>query len=300
MPKVIPGTSHEALAFMLQHWRNLFKISAIPIAIYMLGGWFQINAMVDMYRKMATFVHGDRIDPAFIGSYMRMMGFSMLISFFGLFAITWIFVRIVRFHDSDQAGWFNFDKSSVKATLMTLVYAIGITMLSGLSYMAMFIVLMLLVAIFGAVANGAVVGVVAVVGVFAAIGTFQWVLFRFLVGLPGVALGHSPDFFRDLWPLSRGESWAVPLRVWTVTLATYVPFMVILAWFVLPPMMDLAQKTRPGGAPLPPDVVFPLIADMMESFKPAMAFSVLLLLPLAWFLSLLMAISFRRFRDRQK
>ncbi len=60
-----------------------------------------------------------------------------------------------------------------------------------------------------------------------------WFGSRFAVGLPAVALGKTPDFFKDMWRLSRGESWGIPLRLlglYAIMLIILIPVMALFGY----------------------------------------------------------------------
>lgn len=297
--KVLPGASREALGFLLAHWRDLAKVSAIPILVYLVQTYWQLNVMAGFYRNMAGMMDGQTIDPAFFASYMRNMGLIMLASLVGFCLLGTMFVQIIRFQRKGNAQWLLTDVAGLKAAGMTLVYGLGISMLTMLVYLGAILGFALAVGLLAALlgnSGAVVVAIIFVVGVFAILAGLYWFMFRFFVGLPGVALGSSPDFFRDMWPLSKGESWGVPLRMLLATLVAYVPITIVMLLFFADTYRDLFAAMATGEDN--PALMFPLLADMMERMAPFTVVSMLLFLPFMWFFTLLLGVAFQRFRSR--
>ncbi len=301
--KVLPGASREALGFIAAHWKSLLKMSIIPFLAYLIVSIIQIKSASAMYRAMG----GAAGSPEFIGAYTRSMGVSLLGSLVAFSLLGLLFAQIIRFHKTGVADWLMTDKAGVVAGLMTLVYGIGIAMLTMLAYIACvfgFGILAVIVGlIFGAIFGGSAVvgalaGVLGVIGIFALLASLYWFMFRFMVGLPGVALGSSPDFFKDMWPLAKGESWGLPLRMIVATLVAYVPMFVVLVIFAWPAIAEMVNKMPQPGSADNPAVLFPIMADLMDRMLPASVAMMLVYIPFMWFMTLLLGIAFQRFRGR--
>jgi hypothetical protein len=306
MVKVLPGASREAVSFVSSHWRDLLKMSLIPVALYMLSVAVQLKSMAGLYRSMGSMVHGDKIDPAFFGTYLRTMSATMLFSLLGAIALGWLFVHIIRFQRNGTASWLLLDKAGMKATLMTLLYGLGMVMLTLAAYFCAiigFVIFALVAAAIMGSGSGsggeAIVAVMAVMAFVVIVAFLYWFLFRFLVGLPGVALGHSPDFFRDIWPLARGESFGVPLRMLAATLVVYVPITLLAFGFMFPVIREMIDALSDQSAQQSPEQVFSLIADMMDRLLPMTIVITLIFMPFMWFMTLLLGVAFQRFRDKQ-
>ena len=298
MQKVIPGSSREALAFIGQHWKNLLLISLIPVACQIIVSYWQIHQMAGLYRNIGEIAPNGMPGPEFWSNYFKTMSWSGLGSILVGFLLAMMFSQIVRYRKGAAASLLPADKASWKAAGMTTVYAIGIVMLTMVAYIVVVfgvaIVAGILGFIFGKMGGaGAVFGalfvVTAIVGFLAFL---MWFFFRFMVGLPGVALGHSPDFFKDLWALAKGESWAVPLRFLLAIIIAYIP-LGILFGFAFTGMFDVVHQN-----PENPLAMMPAMADMMERMAPISVISALIMLPFNWFFMLLLAVSFDRFLGR--
>ena len=304
MEKVLRGSSREALGFLFSHWRALLQISAIPLIFYGLATFWQIRSMAGMYRNMGTMIVGDQINPAFLGEYFRTMGLTMIGSLVGAAFMVLMFVQIIRFHNNGEVRWLITDKAGLKAALFTLLYGIGIMMLTMLAYMgALFAVLIISIipAIFlsGSTSSGIALGVLMFFGIAGVLAFLYWFMFRFMVGLPGVALGNTPDFFKDMWPLSKGETWGFPLRVIFASILAYIPLGLIMGLTMWSAIKEMINNPALQGGSDNPQVIFPLLADMMENLAYTSLLSMIIMVPFMWFMIVLMSIAFQRFRDRQ-
>lgn len=304
MQKVLPGTSREALGIVFSQWRSLLQISAIPLVFYGLATFWQIRTMGNMYRSMGSMIVGDKINPAFFGEYFKSMGLTMIGSLLGAGFMVLMFVQIIRFHNSGEVRWLITDKAGLKASLFTLLYAIGIMMLTMLAYVGALIALLIVSIIpallLGGSGSGAVgAGILMFIGILCLLAFLYWFMFRFMVGLPGVALGSTPDFFKDMWPLSKGETWGLPLRVIGSMLVAYIPIMIIMGLFMWPTLKDLMNNPALQLGNDNPELVFPLVADIMDDMSYAMLASMIIMVPFMWYMTLLLAIAFQRFRERQ-
>jgi hypothetical protein len=304
--KVLPGASREALGFIAVHWKSLLKMSIIPFLAYLIVSIIQIKSAGAMYRAMGN-AGATGMSPDFMSAYTRSMGVSLFGSLVAFSLLGLLFAQIIRFQKTGVADWLMTDKAGIVAGLMTLVYGIGITMLTLLVYLGCvfgFGILAVIVGlVFGAVFGGnAVAGVLAAllgfVGILALLAGLYWFMFRFMVGLPGVALGSSPDFFKDMWPLSKGESWGLPLRMILASLVAYVPMLVVLGIFAWPAIVDMVSKMPQPGSAENPAVMFPVMADLMDRMLPATVAMMAVYIPFMWFMTLLLGIAFQRFRGR--
>ena len=305
--KVLPGASREALAFIAMHWKNLLKMSVLPFAVYLAVAVFQLRNMGNLYRNMGSMTDAQSLNPNFMGEYMRGMGVSMIGSLLAFGLLGLLFAQIIRFHKTGEAKWLMTDKAGIAAGLMTLVYGIGISMLTMLVYFGSILGFGILAVIFGLIfgallGSNAIAGVLAAIigitGIFAILAGLYWFMFRFMVGLPGVALGSSPDFFKDMWPLSKGESWGLPLRMILATLIAYVPMLFVLAIFAGPSFMDMITNVSKLENTNDPAAMFPIMADLMDQMLPATVAMMVVYVPFMWFMTLLLGIAFQRFRGR--
>jgi hypothetical protein len=305
--KVLPGSSREALSFIAVHWKSLLKMSLLPFAAYIVVAVLQIRSMSSFYRSFGSLTAGNGINPTFMGSYMQGMALSMLGSLVAMCLFGLLFAQIVRFHKTGVAEWLMTDKASISAGMMTLVYSIGIVMLTLLAYIVGVIAVAIVAVIVGLILSliftgNTAAGVLSVLlgaaSLVVFIGGLYWFMFRLFVGLPGVALGSSPDFFRDMWPLSKGESWGLPMRMLLATVIAYVPILLVLSFFIGPAWFEMVGQMSQAQNADNPQVMFPLMADMMEQMMPATLVMALVYMPFMWFSALLLAIAFQRFRAR--
>ncbi len=301
MNKVLPGTAREALGFIAVHWMSLLKMSVIPYALYLAVNIYQLKSLGSLYRRMGEAMTNPAANPDFMGSYMSGMALSSLVSFLAIAVLGLLFAQIIRFHKTGVADWFMMDKAGLGAGLMTLVYGIGITLLTLLVYIGGVIAFAIVMALLGVVFGGgsagmALIGVFGTVGILGLVAGLYWFMFRFMVGLPGVALGSSPDFFKDMWPLSKGESWGVPGRMFLATIVAYIPMIFIFLIFGGTMFSDFVDAMSQQSTN--PTAVFPVMANMMENMLPISIAMTVVLMPFMWFMALLLGIAFQRFRAR--
>jgi multisubunit Na+/H+ antiporter MnhG subunit len=216
-------------------------------------------------------------------------------------AMVWLFVRIVRFYALGEMPWLGLSKATVVATLMTLLYALGIYMLVFVVSIPAAIIVMISAA-FAEATYGTSAGAGAAIFLFVApamlaIGVaMPWIACRLIVGLPPVALGKSPDFMKDMWQLSSGETWGLPLRLLAINLAALPIFglaALAIMWPVFSELLTPAKGVPAGTFPL--ELFQTAIAQML----PGQAVFFALQLPLIWFATLVLTEANRRFLNRR-
>jgi hypothetical protein len=308
MNKVLPGISREAWGFLTGNFSSLVKLSVVPALAYVTLSIFQIKSMANLYRSLGTMTVDGNIDPHFMGNYFRGMGLMSLSSLLGMIVLCNLFVSIIRFQKTGEVSWLITDRAGIIASLMTFLYGLGIMMLTMLVYIGAILGGAILAAIIGAIGamlfGGSTMAAVLLVvlliaSIFALFAGLYWFMFRFLVALPGVALGSSPDFFKDMWPLAKGEGWGLPWRALLATIVAYIPIGIVtmlLMGSALGPLFSNPAFT--DGKQNPADV-FPLMADVLDSMAPLSAVSVVLFMPFIWFMSLMLGAAFQRFRNKQ-
>ena len=299
---VLPGTSRTVLGFMAAHWAPLIQLSVVPVAVVMAmslaAGWAISGVFGEL---MALQVNPDvPLEPGMMRAVMRAQGLSMLLNLVGGLAMVWLFVRVVRYYALGELSWASFGPGGLKPVLLTALYGLGIGFLTLLVYVGGVIILAIVTAVIAAVAGagdggGAAILAIVVIGAsFIALVAFVlWFLCRFAVALPAVALGTSPDFFKGMWPLSKGETWGMPLRIIlssVVFAIVLVPVIGLAAWPYFSALMDTAQ------AGTIPD------ADQMHVIWRRLvlvgALGLVVQIPWLWFNSLLLAEACRRFMGR--
>ncbi len=303
MEKVLPGTSHAVLAFIRQRWADLLQVSLLPVAIVAVVAVVQFMSIKSLFATLLGVQDLAQIGPQVFGRLMQFYGFLALAGLISLLVFVWLYVRIVRLYALDENYWVGLNGPVIKATLMTTIYGIGIYLLTAVAYVAAAIAVMIAMAILGALAasasdSGWVAALMAILTVplFAALPVFLiWFLCRFMVGLPAVALGRSPDFFREMWALSKGESWGVPMRLLFGTLVFLViaiPVMGLAMWPMISDISGLARTAESGRIPLE------TIQKIVNRMVPAQIAMGLVQMPLIWYSVLLFAEAYRRFTAR--
>lgn len=305
MDKVLPGTTHAVLGFVRRRWADLLQVTILPMAIVVAIGVVQYLAIWPLFSDFFDMAAGGQVDPRILGKLMRFYGFIALSGLMSMLVFVWLYVRIVRLYALDENYWVGLNGTVVKATLMTTIYGIGIYLLTMLAYFAGFIALMIVVAIGGAVAAAAggngllnVLLAIMAIPIFTALPLLLiWFFCRFMVGLPAVALGRSPDFFSEMWALSKGESWGAPLRLlfgFLILFVIAVPVMVLAMWPMISEISELA-KTAEGGRPTPE-----MFETMMNRMAPVQIAMLVVQIPLIWYSTLIFAEAYRRFTAKRR
>ena len=82
-------------------------------------------------------------------------------------------------------------------------------------------------------------------------------------------------------------------------LVAYIPILIIIGLFLWPTLKDVMNNPafQPGNEN--PQLALPLIADIMDNMAYAMILSMIVMVPFMWYMTLLLAIAFQRFRNRQ-
>ncbi len=304
MNKVLAGSSKEALTFLSVHWRGLLSISIVPMIIIIAIAWYQIQGMGVMFEFMAAQAqNGDKIDPATFPKF-----FSGMMTFYGvglisLFATVWLFVRIVRFWKNGAGAMFGVTEGELGATFMTIVYGVGMLFLTLAVYVVGIIAFAIAAAIVAAIGMAiSDTTVLAAIGMFLlivalGIGIFGLVVFfyRFLVGLPGVALGEVPGFFSDIWPLAKGESFALPLRVLMWTIVGAIPILILASIFSFPLMIEIQDQLKGQN---PPEITPAMMSRIFSVMAPLQMINLVVQIPLIWLLSVLLSVAHFRFRKK--
>lgn len=301
--KVLPGTSHEVWTYMKTQWTGLLQVSLLPMAVVMLVLFIQTRMMASTFALFAALEDPRQLPPGFMQEMMRGYGWMFVLGILGGFCFVWLFVRVVRLRELGEKPWLGFTKPALTATLMTLIYAIGIYFLTMIAYFATAVAVLVPLSLVAALMASSVpaAGVVAFVlmfpALFAVMAVLIWFFLRLAVGLPAVALGKSPDFMRDMWKLSEGESWGLPLRfagLYVVILPAFVVVAAVFFWPVFGDIVELSRTPPPSGK-----AHLELFQRFLDRMLPAQLVFMLIQLPVIWFVSLLLTEGNRRFLHRR-
>ena len=240
--KVLGGSLRKTFAFFFAEWRSLLGVCLAPLVASIVLAVAQMAMFRYFFEKMmGTMLPGEfnpeALNPVMFNAMIQLQAFSIVSQIITLLVTAYLLVRIVRLYMYGERGVFDFSKPVITASLMTALYSLGIIVLTMVVFVvAFFLVMILVMIIVGMAALGPsnslgeiLLLVLLMSGGGTAVSLFVlWFGARFAVGLPAVALGKAPDFFTEMWRLSRGESWGVPLRL----VALYV-----LMWIVLLPVV---------------------------------------------------------------
>jgi hypothetical protein len=301
MDKVLPGSSRAAFDFIGQHWQGLVRVSVIPMALIFIVSWIQLQNMSGVFEFMAMQAKlGNKMDSAAMAPFFAKMSKVYALGLIPIFSFIWIFVRIVRFWKTGEGEVFGFTKGEFGATFLTIVYGLGMILLTGLVYIGALLAFALVGGVGAAIFGGtslAVAGsfVLIVVGIVCLLGIFVF-MYRFIVGLPGIALGEVPGFFSDIWPLAKGESFGLPLRLLLWTLVAAIPITIIAFMFQFPLMTEIQDQLMTQEKP---EMTPALISQLMRTMIPMQIVNMILQLPLIWFSSILLTEAHFRFRKKR-
>jgi hypothetical protein len=300
MDKVLSGSSRASIQFVLEHWQGLLKISIVPLLMLIAIAWYQIQGMGAMFEYLAMQASlGDKMDPAQSLKFLSSMSGVYAVGLLSVAVFVWLFVRIVRFWKNGVGEMFGVTEGEFGATFMTILYSVGIMLLTGLVYLGGIIAAVIIGAI-GAVILGnsalAVLGtiVLAIAAIAAFLGLFVFI-YRFLVGLPGVALGEVPGFFSDIWPLSKGESFGLPMRIFLWSIVGAIPILIVLVAFQAPLMVDIESQLK---GQTDPKVTTEMMSQIFRTMAPVQVINIILQVPLIWFVSILLSEAHFRFRKK--
>lgn len=291
---MLKGSSRQVLSFITGHWVPLLQLSAVPLAATLLLSYIGFRIYIGAFGRMLDVSAGMPVDPAVMNQFFKAQGVMMLTGLLSLVVTTWLFVRVIRYYALGELSWASLGPGGVKPVLMTLLYAIGVGLLTAGVYFLTAIAVLIPMGILAAAAGTDHVVILVLLISIASIALIAFVLWfycRFAVGLPGVALGGSPDFFKDMWPLSKPDSWGLPLRfiammlvVWLVLLPVYG----LLFWGLFSEMFQHAKQNQ--GLMKPEDMV-----QMIGAMMPLNLVLAVVQVPLIWYASLLLAEAYRRF-----
>ncbi len=300
MTKVLPGSSRAAFDFVLKQWRGLINISLMPMAIILIVSWYQLQGLGTIFEFIAMQAKmGDKMEMAQIAPLMENLMKFYAVGFLALIAMVWLFVRVVRFWKTDQGSAFAVTQGEIGSTFLTILYGLGMLLLTTLLYVAGIVAFAIIAGIGGANLGGSNLGALGaiILGLVAVAMVLGLVLFlyRFLVGLPGVAMGETPGFFSDIWPLAKGESWGVPSRLLLWSLVAMIPFGILALTFSVPLMSEVQAQLMAQDKPqVTPD----MLARIVQTMAPLQIINLLIQMPLIWFFSALLSEAHYRFRAK--
>jgi hypothetical protein len=305
MVKVLPGTSRAAFSFVTAHWASLLKISVMPMLLVFAIGYFQSqNIGLTLEFLASRQQNGGQVDPEISSQFLSSMISTIAFGVLAWSFLTWLFVRTVRFWKTGEAEFLSLKSGELSATFWTFLYLIVIGLLTFFFYVAVIIILGLLAFLFGSLLSAPASAMSPTnplihIALFASISVvlvlMMWFMYRFLVGLPGVALGERPHLFSDMWPLSKGETWGTVIRIGVTALLCSIPLFIIYALFSGPLMQDTIQQVLAQ----PMQKVTPeILHRYMNRMMPIQVAGFILQLPLIWVTTIILTEAYTRFRAR--
>jgi hypothetical protein len=302
--KVLQGSLRKAFAFLFAEWKSLLGVSFAPLIASLVLGIGQMFLFRHYFESMMGTLLSGQFDPNMMNTMMQMQAFSLISQIITLLIMGYLFVRVVRLYMYGEQGVFDFSKPVLSASLMTALYSLGIFLLAFAVFFVALLVFMIVIAIIAgifAVAGAdspvmsVLAGLVSFAGVFCLFAFMIWFAARFAVGLPAVALGKTPDFFKDMWRLSRGETWGVPLRL----LGLYVIMLIVLIpVFAIFGYRMVAQIINNGATLSEAEITRLISLSMLDDFLWLTPVFTILGTIFAWLGTVLLTEAYLRFMKR--
>lgn len=295
MTAILSGSSGTVLRYMRTHWLELIQINLLPFVAIMAMLAIQFVMFGALLSNILDMVEREVLGSSLYLDVLKFQGLSLFLTLGIGFIGAWQFVRIARLYLRDELTWIGLTKPVIIATLMTLLYAMGIALISSLAFIASVFVMAVPIALIAAGGEAHPAwGLVAAPLALAAMAGFVWFACRFLVGLPAVALGETPDFFKDLWGFSKGESWGYPLRLFGATAVLLVILIPVSAAYGLLVFgkiwMDMTAEPDLGA--VSPE----LLRSLFDSLLVGQLLWGAIMQPASWYFALLTAECYRRFK----
>ena len=291
MATILSGSSRTALRYIFSHWRELIQVSLLPFVASMAVFATQSFMVGEIF---FDFIAAESADGAEALDYGRFRAISFVFTLAGVVFGVWQFVRIVRLYLRNEVSWIGLTQPVINATLMSILYAIGIFLVFLLaSAIAVLVCAIPLVVITGNSNVDTGTGVLVVLLGIVAFLLVLWVVCRFNVGLPAVALGDKPNFFKDLWGLSKGASWGYPLRMLgaiLILLLAVLPISFVYVLFLRGFWPE--ATTNPASTTPAPE----LVRDIFQRAALAQVLLAVIMQPANWFFILLTVECYRRFK----
>lgn len=291
---MLKGSVRQVLSFIAGYWMPLLQLSIVPMAVVAFLNFITTYVMRDFFVAMLTINSRPPPGTEFTQAMMRFQLYNFFASMVTGLALTWLFVRLVRYYVLGELSWVAFGPGGAKPIFLTFLYGLGILLLTFAAYVAGIIVVSMPIALIMVATGAHGAAPLFALGVIALLVFLPWFFCRFAVGLPAVALGQSPDFFKGIWPLARFRSWGLPLRFVAAQIVYFialVPVYGLIFWNLYDP--EMLAGVNSGGRPP---------AEFMVRLYDAMAISlpvrIIIEIPVWWFFSLLLAEAYRRFSGR--
>jgi len=212
MPKVLKGITAAVIRVSLRKWRALLEVAVLPFLL--LSALSVVGLLLWSDSDVMVILSDHTVDPK-MGSlsqalYHARFWPNMVIGALSVLAAIWLFVRISLKLECSSVPPFRIGPQEIRGVFAIFLYALAVSFLVAIASIPLLLVSWGIIAIghreFGAI--------ILVVNIFT-VGSFLLFAFaaRFFVGFVALALGQRPQIIRDLWPLAKEESFAIPFRL---------------------------------------------------------------------------------------
>jgi len=265
MAAILSGSNRAILHYIAGHWAELIKVSALPfLAILAIQG---------------------------IGvGLMKDYPIDLLVAILG----TWLWVRLTRLYLVGEKSWLGLSKAVVIATLMNLVYWLGIGFVAAAAIIGVWIAGKIVLAISSGLGGQSLLEMMSLLILIAQVAFVAWIICRFAIGLPAVSLGETPRFFADLWGVSRGATWSFAWRMIVVfALGLFASAFAVLLY----KLVTLGESGLPRIQYSGSEAALASILDLLRSDQDYPILQQVIGQPVAIYVALLTAECYRRFAE---
>ncbi len=288
MQKVIPGSSRAAVAFIIQHWKALGILSALPVLIILAINFLELEY------TLLNLVDLARMKPDVEVFTPKGVPMALLLSLLKFVPLTWLLVRITNYWTNQSIAYGIASPRELPNTIATLGYGAVFGLSSMFLYFATVLILFIVSGVGPLGVPALILGPLLPLLVLPLL-LLVYVFYRFAVALPGVAVGERPHIFKDVWPLSKGESMAIPARIMLSLLLYFAVSLVFSSFTTTLVTAEFLEAFRNDPAR---SITSQVVAEWTWRVFPYAFLSTLISTAFFWFTSTLLCEAYVRLRKR--
>lgn len=283
---VVRGMSRAAWRRIAEQSPQLLGVSILPTAA--------ILTCMALYIFVFALILKSGVQIPFLPNFVMVL--YWVVSLLQGFLLAWWFVRIVRLRGGRPTGPLQIFRGEAKKAFWVFLYGLFTFIIAAIPLLPLNIATYYLLSQMNSSGQSVqlpfVLGAALFLGSLATIVFAIWLASRFAVALPFVAAGQRPNLFREVWPMSKGNSWALPLRLvgWNML---YLGLLLLL----MVPFLSLMAKGLIGGVTNGQSQTDAIILLSIRSI-PFYFVALLLEVPLIWLNVLLLCEASERFTRR--
>jgi hypothetical protein len=270
MAAILSGSGRTVLRYIGGHWPDVIQVSALPFLGIAASLAIQFTGM----------------GPA--NDHAKFLGVDLPGAVFG----TWLWVRLIRLYLTGEKPWVGLSRAVVNATLMTVVYWLGISVVMVVAIIAAWIPGQIGLAIASGIGGQGLFETTSLIILLAQVAFVTWIVCRFAIGMPAVSLGETPRFFADLWGASREVAWSY---AWRMILAFALGFVASTLAVLLYKFITLGETGL--GQISGSDSIVARFRDLLRNTKDYPILHLVIGQPFGIYIALLAAECFRRIEE---